>query len=156
MKMAKPTASDIEAGFDLLGVLTAIDSRWGGPWATTGPSDLNALDCDFDADKPEHLQALYNHLAKLLRRAPGFPGRVLGGMCAVICYERNMFLDPALDYLQLHPDLIAGLQLLEAKRADFISSLERQARAVVAETVESAAARHLAEMCAAAEQGAAA
>lgn len=146
MKMAKPSARDIDAGYDLMGILHEIDRHWGGPWPVEGPDDLNALEDSFDADEPEHLQALYNHLAKLLRRAPGFPGRVLGGMCAVICYERNMFLDPALDHLALHPDLIEGLELLEAKRADFLPGLERQARAAVAETIERAAARHLAEM----------
>lgn len=146
MKMAKPSTRDIDAGYDLLGVLNAIDARWGGPWATEGPDDLDALDRDFDADEPAHLQALYNHLAKLLRRAPGFHGRVLGGMCAVICYEHNVFLDPALDYLELHPDILAGLELLEAKRSDFFPRLEREARAAVAETIERAAARHLCEM----------
>ncbi|WP_019573408.1 hypothetical protein [Curvibacter lanceolatus] len=42
--------------------------------------------------------------------------------------------------------MIEGLELLAAKRADFLPSLERQARAAVAETIERAAARHLAEM----------
>lgn len=146
MKMAKPSARDIDAGYALMGILHTIDRRWGGPWAVDGPADLDALDGEFDADEPEHLQALYNNLALLLRRAPGFPGRVLGGMCAVICYERNLFLDPTLDYLELHPDLLEGLQLLEAKRADFLPGLERQARAAVAETIQQSADRHLAEM----------
>lgn len=146
MKMAKPTARDLDAGLELLGVLNAIDTRWDGPWPTDGPDDLNSLDEDFDSDVPEHLQALYNHLAKLLRKAPNFHGRVLGGMCAVICWDRNEILDPALDHLELHPDLREGLQLLKAKRADFLPSLEREALAAVAETIERAAKRHLAEM----------
>jgi len=87
-----------------------------------------------------------NTLGELLERAPGFPGRVLGGMCYVICYEKNKFLDPAKDYLALHPDVIEGLQLLEAHRADFIPRLEREARAAVAAVIEAAAARHLSEM----------
>lgn len=148
MKMAKPTARDIDAGFELMSALQTINTRWGGPWFTKGQRSLVEAvdDGDFDPDEPKHLQALYNELASTLRKAPGYPGRVLGGMCAVICYERNLFLDPALDYLELHPDLLEGLELLNAKRADFLPGLERQARAAVAETVERAAARHLAEM----------
>ncbi|WP_019573409.1 hypothetical protein [Curvibacter lanceolatus] len=94
MKMAKPSARDIDAGYDLMNVLHEIDRRWGGPWSIDGPEDLSALEDDFDADEPEHLAALYNNLAKLLRRAPGFPGRVLGGMCGVICYEKTSFWTP--------------------------------------------------------------
>lgn len=145
--MAKPSARDIDAGFELLGILRDIDGRFGGPWPVHGPKDLTALgDEEFDADDPKHLQALYNHLAKTLRSAPGYPGRVLGGMCAVICYERNQFLDPADDCLAMHPDVLEGLKLLEAKRSDFLPGLERQARAAVAEIIERAAARHLSEM----------
>lgn len=101
---------------------------------------------EFDCDDQEHLQALYNSLAKLLRTAPNFYGRVLGGMCHVICYDRNQILDPALDHLELHPDLLAGLCLLKAQRADFLPNLERAARAAVASTIDAAATRHLAEM----------
>lgn len=155
MRMAKPSARDIDAADELHWVLSSIDGRFGGPWETEGPRSLRALlepqDEDgewisFDEDNPRHLQALYNSLAKLLRTAPNFYGRVLGGMCHVICYARNEILDPSLDYLELHPDLIAGLRLLEAQRAHFLPGLERTARAAVADTIEAAAARHLCEM----------
>ena len=146
MKMAKPNARDIEAGFELLQVLDAIDARWGGPWPTEGPEEVFMLDDDFDADDVAHLRALYNHLAKLLRRAPNFHGRVLGGMCSVICWHQNAILDPSKDYLELHPDLIEGLTLLNQKRSDFLPRLEREAREAVADAIERAAARHLAEM----------
>ncbi|WP_289241802.1 hypothetical protein [Delftia sp.] len=64
----------------------------------------------------------------------------------MICWDRNQILDPADDCLTLHPDLRAGLQLLQAQRADFLPRLEREARAAVASTIEAAATRHLAEM----------
>lgn len=151
MKMAKPSSRDIDAGGELLGLLDAIDERWGGPWPISGASQdlgkfLEAEDEVFDSDNPKHLQVLYNHLAKLLRTAPNFHGRVLGGMCYVICWDKNQILDPALDHLELHPDLLAGLKLLAEHRADFLPRLEREARAAVAATVEAAAARHLTEM----------
>lgn len=43
-------------------------------------------------------------------------------------------------------DLDAGMELLAQQRADFLPRLERDARAAVADTIERAAARHLAEM----------
>lgn len=146
MKMAKPTARDIEAGYDLLGVLSAIDSRFGGPWPTDGPDDLEAIGQSFDCDSLEHLQALYNSLAKLLRTAPNFYGRVIGGMCGVICWDQNCILDPAKNHLELHPDIREGLTLLAERRADFIPRLEREARAALADAIERSAIRHINEM----------
>lgn len=150
MKMAKPSSRDIDAAGELMQVLDAIDSHWGGPSSTGGPRDLmDALgDEDFDADDRSHLQALYNHLAKLLRMSPNFHGRVIGGMCYVICYDRNAFLDPASKTLDFHPDIQEGLKLLAQQRRDFLPSLERRAREAVVEVVELAAARHLREMAA--------
>ena len=159
MKMAKPSARDIAAADELHWILSAIDTRWGGPWETEGPRSLRELlepgggdgdeFVDFDCDNSKHLQALYNSLAKLLRTAPNFYGRVLTGMCHVICWQENQILDPAVTHLELHPDLRAGLELLEARRADLLPRLEREARAAVASTIEAAAARHLAQMRAA-------
>ena len=109
MKMTKPSRSDLDAGMDLLGILNTIDTRFGGPWPTEGPQSLDDLEDDFDCDDAGHQQALYNSLARLLRTAPGFAGRVIFGMCGVICYEKNLFLDPAQDVLAMHPDVLAGL-----------------------------------------------
>lgn len=113
-----------------------IDARFGGPWPNCDyPGTLQGLgDEDFDCDDVNHLRALYNSLAELLRTAPGFAFRVIFGMCGVICYEKNQFLDPGQDVLAMHPDVLAGLELLRQQRADFLPKLER------------AAARHLLEM----------
>ncbi len=144
LRMAKPSVADRDAGGDLMAIMETIDRSY--TWDVEGPKNLDELEDDFDPNEPGHLAALYNSLGGLLERAPGFPGRVLGGMCYVICYEKNQFLDPAKDYLALHPDVIEGLQLLEAHRADFIPRLEREARAVVAAVIETEVARHKAEM----------
>lgn len=148
MKMVKPSKRDLEAGVDLLAILEAIDTRFGGPWPNSDyPDTLRGLgDEDFDCEDVNHLRALYNSLAELLRTAPGFAFRVIFGMCGVICYEKNQFLDPAQDVLAMHPDVLAGLELLHQQRADFLHKLERNARAAVADTIERAAALHLKEM----------
>ena len=155
MKMAKPNRRDIDAADELHWILSAIDERWGGPWGTDGPESLRQLLepnedssgwSDFDGDNRDHLKALYNSLCTLLRTAPNFYGRVLTGMCHVICWTENQIIDPALDYLELHPDLIAGQKLLADYRANFLPNLEQMARDAVAETIEAAVTRHLSEM----------
>lgn len=108
MRMAKPSENDIDAAGELMQVLDAIDRRWGGPQPTAdAPDDLfEFLDEDgFDEDNDQHLRVLYNHLAKLLRKAPNFQGRVIGGMCYVIMYDKNEIIDPNDDCIDLHPKL---------------------------------------------------
>jgi hypothetical protein len=147
MKMVKPSSRDLDAGIELLSVLNAIDGRFGGPWPNCDcPDSISDIGDEFDCDDVNHLRALYNSLAKLLRTAPGFAGRVIFGMCGVICYHKNLFLDPGVNYLELHPDVHAGLQLLAQQRADVLPKLEREARAAVTGTIERAAARHIHEM----------
>ena len=120
MKMAKASQKDIDAAGELMQILETIDRRFGGPWPTDGPESLEAAitDGDFDEDKPEHLQGLYNSLAALLRRAPNFHGRVIGGMCHVILYDKNEIVDPEVDTLELHPKLQKALE--DAERLNFI------------------------------------
>lgn len=108
MKMAKATERDIDAAGELMQVLEAIDGRFGGPWSEPdAPENLiEMLDGDaFDSSDEQHLKALYNHLARLLRTAPNFHGRVIGGMCYVIMYDKNEIVDPDSDVLDLHPQL---------------------------------------------------
>lgn len=108
MKMAKPSARDIEAAEELLQILQMIDARFGGPWSN--PDAGNSLsellqdgEEEFDCDNTLHLQTLYNNLASLLRNAPNFHGRVISGMCHVIMYEKNQIIDPESDCIDLHP-----------------------------------------------------
>lgn len=108
MKMAKPSARDIEAAEELLQILQLIDARFGGPWANPEAGDslselLQAGKEEFDCDNTTHLQTLYNNLARLLRTTPAFYGRVISGMCHVIMYEKNEILDPESDCIDLHP-----------------------------------------------------
>lgn len=108
MKVAKPTPRDIEASDELHRILDSIDARFGGPWSGPEyPESLNeAMAGDaFDSSNIQHLGALYNELARLLRTAPNFYGRVLMGMCHVILNPENKLMDPNLDYLELHPEL---------------------------------------------------
>ncbi|MBB4863314.1 site-specific DNA-cytosine methylase [Pseudomonas nitritireducens] len=99
-----------EAAGELLQLLDTIDRRWGGPSPVPEAPDnlleyLSETGSDFDAEEPEHLQVLYNHLARLLCHAPNFHGRIIGGMCYVIHNPRNEIIDPDLDYLEMHPKL---------------------------------------------------
>lgn len=106
MKMAKASEKDIDAAAELHQILELIDERFGGPHSINGVSDSlsdELGDDDFDSDDERHLQALYNNLAKLLRTQPNFHGRVIGGMCYVIMYDKNEIIDPDSDCLDLHP-----------------------------------------------------
>ncbi|OBY57753.1 hypothetical protein [Pseudomonas sp. AU12215] len=110
MMMAKASDRDIDAAGELLQLLDTIDQHWGGPSPIPDAPDnllefLSATDSEFDAEDPEHLQVLYNHLARLLCRAPNFHGRIIGGMCYVIHNPDNEIIAPDLDYLEMHPKL---------------------------------------------------
>lgn len=122
MKMAKPSPADIKAAEELHQALQLIDARFGGPFSIpeTGQSLAELLhegEDAFDSDNLTHLQTLYNHLARLLRTAPNFYGRVIGGMLWVIMNEANQILDPAADVIELHPrfqqmaDRLKGLEV---------------------------------------------
>lgn len=113
MKMAKPSARDIEAAEELLQILQLIDARFGGPWPN--PDAGNSLsellqdgEEEFDCDNTTHLQTLYNNLARLLRTTPAFYGRVISGMCHVIMYDKNQIIDPESDCIDLHPRFAAA------------------------------------------------
>lgn len=142
MRMAKPSERDIDAAGDVMSVLSDISKGYYPDRA--GGDDTKPF--YFDEEDAEHLRIFYDLINETLDRAPGWPGRVIGGMCYVVCWDHNEILDPADDCIALHPDIRAGLQLLEKQRADFLPKLEREARAAVAEVIERAAVRHLAEM----------
>lgn len=123
MKMAKPSAQDVKAAEELLQVLQLIDARFGGPWANPDAGEnLSELLKDgeeaFDSDDLRHLQTLYNNLARLLRTAPAFHGRVISGMCHVIMYEKNEILDPESDCIDLHPRFAQAQAQIEQLQAE--------------------------------------
>ena len=123
MKMAKPSAQDVKAAEELLQVLQLIDARFGGPWANPDAGEsLSELLKDgeeaFDSDDLRHLQTLYNNLARLLRTAPAFYGRVISGMCHVIMYEKNQIIDPESDCIDLHPRFAQAQAQIEQLQAE--------------------------------------
>ncbi|OXR48164.1 hypothetical protein PuT2_14165 [Pusillimonas sp. T2] len=110
MKMAKPTTSDIDAGGELMSLLDLLDGRFGGPYGSQDCGEnlfelLERTEECFDYENVEHLKTLANHLAKLMRQAPGFAMRIIAGMCYVILFEQNKIVDPSADTLELHPDI---------------------------------------------------
>lgn len=109
MKMAKPSERDIEAAGDLLSLLLQIDR---GDYPNLDEKD-DVPDW-FDEDNYEHLRAFYDAVKSTLDKGPGYPGRVIGGMCYVIMWDKNEIVDPDSDTIDLHPKLVKALQAMEA------------------------------------------
>ena len=103
MKMAKPSEKDIDAAGDLMSLLLQAD-RGDYPGDQEGAPDF------FDEDDPKHLRAFYDAIKATLDKAPGYPGRVIGGMCYVIMFKENEIIDPESDVLELHPKLVAAIK----------------------------------------------
>lgn len=112
MKMAKADRKDIDAAGDLMALLHQID-RGDYPNLEEG-ADVPDW---FDEDNYEHLRAFYDAVKSTLDRAPGYPCRVIGGMCYVILYEKNQIVDPDSDVIELHPRLVKALEIAEADTA---------------------------------------
>jgi len=102
MKMAKASERDIEAAGDAMAILNAIDR--GDYPANLGDEDAPDW---FDEDDPAHLRRFYDAMRATLDAGPGWPGRVIGGMCYVILYEKNEIIDHESDVIELHPRLVA-------------------------------------------------
>ena len=98
MKMAKASEQDIDAAGDAMSVLHDIGS---GYYPKRDGDDCE--DTFFDEDDRNHLRRFYDLMADTLDKAPGWPGRVIGGMCHVIMFGRNKIVDPDADVLELHP-----------------------------------------------------
>lgn len=110
MRMAKATEKDIDAAGDAMSVLDAI-SRDHYP-ARDGQEDAPTF---FDPDDFEHLRHFYDQMMATINASPGWPGRVIGGMCYVILYAENEIVDPDAKTLELHPKLRAALAAAETK-----------------------------------------
>jgi hypothetical protein len=106
MKMAKATERDIDAAGDCMGVLQDIASGYYP--AREGEGDEYGP-VRFDEDDPEHLRRFYDMVKATLDASPGWPGRVIGGMCYVVMWDANKIVDPDSDVLELHPDIKAAL-----------------------------------------------
>jgi hypothetical protein len=101
MKMAKATERDIDAAGKALALLNTVSSGYYP--AREGEEDAPLM---FDEDDPEHLRRLWDELKATLDAAPGWQGRVIGGMCYVILYTKNQIVDPDADTLELHPQWV--------------------------------------------------
>ena len=98
MKMAKATERDIDAAGDAMSVLQDISSGY--------YPKRDGDECDdfrFDPEDPAHLRKFYNLMSATLDVSPGWPGRVIGGMCYVILYDANQIVNPDADTLEIHP-----------------------------------------------------
>lgn len=104
MKMAKASERDIDAAGKALALLDTVSSGYYP--AREGEDDAPLM---FDEDDPEHLRRLWDELKATLDAAPGWQGRVIGGMCYVILYDKNQIVDPDADTLEPHPTLTRGV-----------------------------------------------
>lgn len=98
MKIARASNKDINAAGYAMSVLQDVGSSY---YPARG--DEENPPTLFDRENPEHLRRFYDLMKATLDAAPGWPGRVIGGMCYVILDEKNKIVDPNADTLELHP-----------------------------------------------------
>lgn len=118
MKMAKASKNDIDAAGDAMSILQDISS---GYYPARGAEEDEPT--FFDPDNFDHLRKFYDLMNATLDVSPGWPGRVIGGMCYVVMYDKNQIVDPKSDTLDLHPRLAAAPELL-AVLQDVLPELE--------------------------------
>lgn len=122
MRVAKASPQDIDASFDLMGVLDAVSK---GYYPTAKGDDGSNSPMHFDDDDPAHLKHFFNLVRASLDSAPGWQGRVIFGF-ATIQDPRNNILHPDADHIALHPMLVrspgpvyqAGLKTKERMKRD--------------------------------------
>lgn len=113
MKMSKVTPKDIDAAGDAMSILECISHGYYPQ--KEGDADAPMY---FDDEDPDHLSHFYQRMKATLDHAPGWPGRVIGGMCFVIMYAKNEIVDPDADTLELHPKFAKVATDLETAKAD--------------------------------------
>ncbi len=118
MKMVKASEKDIDAAGQAMAVLNNISSGYYPSCAGDGDEDAPTF---FDPDDPKHLRLFYDLMNQTLDDAPGWPSRVIGGMCYVILFDKNQIVDPDADCLELHPRFAATLA--DAKRYRWLRDL---------------------------------
>lgn len=110
MNIAKPKPSDIDAAGTVLGILQSVASGW-----YPAREDEENAPSSFDPDDTKHLRQFYDLVHGTLDASPGWPGRVIGGMCYGVMYPANKIVDPESDFLQLHPELQAAKAAYEGQ-----------------------------------------
>lgn len=113
MKMAKASEADLEMALDLSRMLEDFE---GGYFPLPKDSDDDEAE-HFDSDKGEHCRRAMEMILDTIRRGSIF--RVTFGML-VMCDPRNEMLDPALSYLEHHPDA----KWAREQRAELVDALD--------------------------------
>ena len=90
----------------------------------------------FLPEDERHLRRFYDAIKATLNASPGWQGRVIGGMCYVILWDKNKIVDPESDTLDLHPRFepttaeqfeAAARDLAErARAAGFVITIDQQ------------------------------
>lgn len=105
VRMAKADKSDMEAAYNLMHILEAIQRGWRP--SIESDEDESAPEI-FDVENIEHHQHLYQMLEELVEKHPGFMGRVVGGLSTLL-HEKNQIVDPNDDCIGLHPRIVGAL-----------------------------------------------
>lgn len=125
MKMAKASARDIDAAGNAMSILNDISSGY----YPARDADDELAPILFDPFDRDHLYRFYELMNDTLEKAPGWPARVIGGMCYVILFDKNKIVDPAADTLEIHPrfeEVAAQLKELVAATKEVIRISDRQ------------------------------
>lgn len=116
MKMAKASERDIDAAGNAMSVLQTISS---GYFPTReGEEDAPTF---LDPNDRDHLRRFYDMMNETLDASPGWPGRVIGGMCYVIMYDKNRIVDPDADVIELHPRFAE----MEKQRDELLTAIDQ-------------------------------
>lgn len=105
MRQAKATDDDMEVAAIIAGMLTDVA---GGDFPRLPDGGQHPEDPSyFDPDNPEHLRAFFDRVTTCLDKNPGSMGRVVWGFHTLM---HNNLVDPAQDYLALHPRIVRALE----------------------------------------------
>lgn len=106
VRMAKASERDMDAGYDLMHVLSDLDRGYYPELPDERKPDAPTF---FDEDDHAHLQHLHSVLKKIIDRAPGFMVRVMGGMSCLL-NPANAVIDPEADTIEFHPGLLRHVE----------------------------------------------
>lgn len=119
MKMAKATEKDIDSAGQAMSVLNSVCS---GYYPDQDGEEEGTSPTFFDPDDFLHLRLFYDLMKSTLDGSPGWPVRVIGGMCFVILYEKNQIVDPDAETLEVHPRIAACLSACDGIDTDDLKS----------------------------------